>query len=98
MKKTNKQINTQWHTVEIHFFDGYSADTIKVPVMVLISGSFGLGFLVVWLFELFIRLKLKTQLHMKERKIKILEVELANLKQSRDLTPQSDGSPSVLDI
>ena len=80
------------HTVEIHFFDGYSADTIKVPAMVLISGSFGLGFLIVWLFELFIRLKLKTQLHIKERKIKLLEGELENLKQSHELTPQSEGS------
>ena len=82
------------HTVEVYFFAGYSADTIKVPVMVLISGSFGLGLLVVWLFELFIRLKLKTQLHMKERKIKILEGELENLKQTHELTPQSRVRPS----
>jgi len=81
-------------TVEVHFFYGYSANTIKVPVMVLISGSFGLGLLIVWLFELFIRLKLKTQLHMKERKIKILEEELENLKQSHELTPQSRVRPS----
>ena len=86
------------HTVEIHFFDGYFADTIKVPAMVLISGSFGLGFLIVWFFESFIRLKLKTQLHMKERKIKLLEGELANLKQSRGLTTQSEDSTPVQGI
>ena len=84
------------HTVEVYFFDDYSVDTIKVPVMVLISGSFGLGFLIVWLFELFIRLKLKTQLHMKERKIKKLEGEIANLKRSHELTPQSEDA-TILD-
>ena len=86
------------HTVEVHFFDSYSADNIKVPVMVLISGSFGLGFLIIWLFELFTRLKLKTQLHIKERKIKLLETELADLKQSRELTSQSESSTSISDI
>ena len=86
------------HTVEINFFNGYSAGTIKVPAMVLISGSFGLGFFIVWLFELFTRLKLKTQLHIKERKIKLLESELADLKQSCGLTSQSEDSASALDI
>ena len=85
------------HTVEIHFFDGYYADTLKVPAMVLISGSFGLGFFIVWFFELFTRLKLKTQLHIKERKIKLLEGELANLKQFHELTPQSEDSNSISD-
>ena len=83
------------HTVEIHFIDGYYfADSIKIPVIILIAVSFGLGFLVVWFFEIFSRLKLKTQLHMKERKIKILEGELENLKQSHELTPQSRVRPS----
>jgi len=85
------------HTVEINFFNGYSADTIKIPAMVLISGSFGLGFLIVWFFELFTRLKLKTQLHIKDRKIKILEGELANLKQARELTSQSEDSIPISD-
>jgi uncharacterized membrane protein YciS (DUF1049 family) len=86
------------HTVEVYFFDGYFADTIKVPAMVLIFGSFGLGFLLVWFFELFTRLKLKTQLHMKERKIKLLEVELAELKQSRESTPQNEDSSPISNI
>ena len=86
------------HTVEIHFFDDYPADTIKVPAMVLISASFGFGFLIVWFFELFTRLKLKTQLHMKERKIKLLEGELSNLKQSHELTPRSDDSTPASDV
>ena len=87
------------HTVEIHFFDSYSANhTIKVPTIVLIAGSFGLGFIIVWFFELFTRLKLKTQLHIKERKIKLLETELADLKQSRELTSQSESSTSISDI
>ena len=85
------------HTVEIFFFDGHSTDTIKVPVMLLIAGSFGVGFLIVWFFELFTRLKLKTQLHMRERKIKMLESELVNLKQSGELTPQQKDSIPVSD-
>ena len=85
------------HTVEIYFFDGYPTDTTKVPAMVLISGSFGFGFLIVWLFELFTRLKLKTQLHMKERKIKLLESELANLKQSPDSTSKFEDSTPISD-
>ena len=79
------------HTVEIHFLDGYSSTkTVKVPTMVLISVSFALGFFLVWSFELFTRLKLKTQLHMRERKIKILEEELLGLKQSHESTSKSD--------
>jgi len=85
------------HTVEIHFFDGYSADTIKVPAMVLISGSFGLGFIIVWFFELLSRLKLKAQLHMRDRKIKLLEGELTQLKQSHELASRSKDSTSFLD-
>ena len=81
------------HTVEIHFMESESADTIKVPAMVLISGSFALGFLIVWFFELFTRIKLKTQLRMKERKIKLLQAELLNLKQSPELTSETKGSP-----
>ena len=69
------------HTVEVHFFDGYSADyTVKVPTMILISGSFALGFLIAWFFELFTRLKFKTQLHMKQRKIEGLEKELLTIR------------------
>ena len=78
------------HTVEVHFFDGSSTNTVRLPAMVLISGSFGLGFFFVWFFELFSRLKLKTQLHIKERKIKSLESELASMKQSEGLESQSD--------
>ena len=85
------------HTVEIHFFDGQSINTVKTPVMVLISGAFGLGFLLVWFFESFTRLKLKTQLHMKDRKIKKLEGELENINQSDNLTPQSEDVISTLD-
>ena len=80
------------HTVEIHFIDGYYfADSIKIPVIILIAGSFGLGFLFVWFFEIFSRLKLKTQLHMKDRKIKILEEELSKLNESREGNEQLEG-------
>ena len=78
------------HTVEVHFFDGYSADyTVKVPAMILISGSFGIGFLMAWFFELFNRLKFKAQLRLKQRKIEDLEKELSGLNQTSDVPPGS---------
>ena len=84
------------HTVEVHFFDGYSANyTVKVPTMVLVSGSFGLGFLIAWFFELFARLKFKTQLHIKQRKIEGLEKELLSLSQSPEAPSRPEGSTSV---
>ena len=84
------------HTVEVHFFDGYSADyTVKVPAMILISGSFGIGFLMAWFFELFTRLKFKTQLRMKQRKIERLEKELLSLNQSSDVPSRPEDSTSV---
>ena len=80
------------HTVEIRFIDGYYfVDSIKVPVIILIAGSFGLGFLFVWFFEIFSRLKLKTQIHMKDRKIRILEDELSKLNESREVNGQLKG-------
>ena len=51
------------HTVEVHFFDQTFSDyTIQVPTMMVVLGSFGLGFLIAWFFELYTRLKFKTQL------------------------------------
>ena len=86
------------HTVEIHFIDGYYfADSIKVPVIILIAGSFSLGFLFVWFFEIFSRLKLKTQLHMKSRKIKILEEELSKLNKSHEVNAQLEGLSQTTD-
>ena len=62
------------HTVEVHFFDGSSADsTIKVPTVVLVSCAFGLGFLLAWFFELFAQFKLKGELREKKRIIKRLK-------------------------
>ena len=84
------------HTVEVHFFDGYSADyTVKVPIMILISGSFALGFLIAWFFELFARLKFKTQLRMRQRKIEGLEKELLSLRQSPEMPSRTEDSTSV---
>ena len=83
------------HTVEVHFFDGYFADNIKIPVVVLVSGSFGLGFFVVWFFDLFIRMKLKSQLHLKDRKIKSLEDQLLRKRDLNDLTPQENSMPAT---
>ena len=80
------------HTVEIHFIDGYYfANSIKIPVIILIAGSFGLGFLFVWFFEIFSRLKLKTQLHMKDRKIKTLEEDLSKLNEPREVNAQLES-------
>ena len=83
------------HTVEVYFFDGYFSDSIKIPVVVLISGSFGLGFFIVWFFELFVRIKLKTQLHLKDRKIKLLEDQLARQRELSDGTPRQNSIPAI---
>ena len=80
------------HTVEIRFIDGYYfSDSIKIPVIILIAVSFGLGFLVVWFFEIFSRLKLKTQLHIKNRKIKTLEEDLSKLNEPREVNAQLES-------
>ena len=78
------------HTVEIHFFNGFLADTVKLPAMVLMSASFGLGFLLVWSFELIAKLKLKTQIHIKDRRIKSLENELTKHKNPTTLASTED--------
>ena len=84
------------HTVEVYFFDGSSANhTIKVPTMVLISGAFGLGFLIAWFFELFAQFKLKAQLREKQKNIEKLEKELSRLNQSFDASGQLDDSTSL---
>jgi len=84
------------HTVEVYFFDGSSDNhTIKVPTMVLISCSFGLGFLIAWFFELFSQFKLKTQLREKQKNIEKLEKELSILNQSSDASGQPNDSTSL---
>ena len=86
------------HTVEVYFFNSSSSDnTIKVPTMILISGSFGLGFLIVWFFELFTRFKLKAKLRMQERRIKLLEKEILNQKKTSELDSQATESPPILE-
>ena len=80
------------HTVEVHFLDGHFSETVKIPVVVLISSSFAIGFLFVWIFELFTRIKLKTQLRIKDRKIQTLESELLDIKKSDEFTSQHTES------
>ena len=81
------------HTVEVHFFDGFSADrTIKVPTMVLVTSAFGLGFLLAWFFELFTQFKLKSELREKKKNIERLEKELSRLNQSSDVSGELKGS------
>ena len=84
------------HTVEVHFFDGSSADrTIKVPAVVLVSCAFGLGFLLAWFFELFAQFKLKGELREKQKNIKRLEKELSRLNQSADVSVEPDKPTSL---
>ena len=84
------------HTVEVHFFDGSSADrTIKVPAMVLVSCVFGFGFLLAWFFELFAQFKLKGELREKQKNIKRLEKELSRLNQSSDVSVEPDNPTSL---
>lgn len=80
------------HTVELHFFDGsFSERSVQVPTMMVVLGSFGMGFLFAWFFELFTRLKYKTQLRMREREIESLEEELQHLKPPPELIPQPEN-------
>ena len=84
------------HTVEVHFFDGSSADrTIKVPTMVLVSCAFGFGFLLAWFFELFAQFKLKAELREKKKIIERLEKELLGLKQLSDVSVEPDNQTSL---
>ena len=84
------------HTVEIYFFDSSSSEKIiKAPTMVLISCSFGLGFLIAWFFELFSQLKLKAQIREKQKSIDKLEKELSQLKRESDEREQIQ-SPTPL--
>ena len=84
------------HTVEVHFFDGSSADrTIKVPTMVLVSCAFGFGFLLAWFFELFAQFKLKAELREKKKNIERLEKELLGFKQSSDVSVEPDNPTSL---
>ena len=84
------------HTVEVYFFDSSSSDrSVKVPAMVLISGSFGFGFLMAWFFELFTRLKFKKQLRLKQKQIESLEKDLLNLNHV-SIVPSSENNPSSL--
>ena len=84
------------HTVEVYFFDSSSSEKIiKSPTMVLISCSFGLGFLIAWFFELFSQLKLKAQIREKQKSIDKLEKELSQLKRESDEREQIQ-SPTPL--
>ena len=84
------------HTVEVHFYDGSSADrTIKLPAMVLVSCAFGFGFLLAWFFELFAQFKLKSELREKQKNIERLEKELSRLNQSSDVSGELEGSTSL---
>ena len=84
------------HTVEVHFFDGSSADrTIKVPAMVLVSCAFGFGFLLAWFFELFAHFKLKADLREKQKNIEGLEKELSRLNQSSNVNVEPDNPTSL---
>ncbi|MCL0046039.1 LapA family protein [Nitrospinaceae bacterium] len=84
------------HTVEVHFYDGSSADsTIKVPTMVLVSCAFGFGFLLAWFFELFAHFKLKVELREKQKNIERLEKELSRSNQSADASVEPDNPTSL---
>ena len=84
------------HTVEVHFYDGSSADrTIKLPAMVLVSCAFGFGFLLAWFFELFTQFKLKGELREKQKNIEQLEKELSRLNQSSGASVEPDN-PTTL--
>ena len=84
------------HTVDVYFFDSDSFDSmIKVPTMVLISCTFGMGFLMAWIFEVFAQLKLKAQLREKQKNIEKLEKELYLFNQKSDLSEENQTPISL---
>ena len=84
------------HTVEVHFYDGSSADrTIKLPAMVLVSCAFGFGFLLAWFFELFAQFRLKGELRERQKNIERLEKELSKLNQSSGTSVEPDDATTL---
>jgi uncharacterized integral membrane protein len=67
--------------VEVSFYDfSLNSVNIKVPLLLVMLGSLGLGFLLAWLDGLFSKMKLKATIRRQEKTIEALNGEVQQLK------------------
>ena len=67
--------------VEVSFYDfELNSHDIKVPLLIVVLCSLGLGFLLAWIDGLVARMKLRAVVRKHERTIESLEIDLEKLK------------------
>lgn len=79
--------------VEVSFYDfGLNSVNIKVPLLLVMLGSLGLGFLLAWVEGFFAKMKLKAIIRKNEKTIEALNNELKQLRSQKlpELTEKSD--------
>ncbi|MGP0564730.1 LapA family protein [Nitrospina sp. 32_T5] len=79
--------------VEVSFYDfGLNSVNVKVPLLIVILASLGLGFLLAWVESVFSKMKLKATIHSKQKTIDSLNREIAELKSKSlpELTEKND--------
>ena len=70
-------------TVEIHYYDfALHIKSVAVPVVVLVLGAFGGGFLLALMFTVFGKMRLKSQVRRKSREVDSLQRDIDRLKPS----------------
>lgn len=79
--------------VEVSFYDfGLNSVNITVPLLIVMLGSLGLGFLLAWVEGVFAKMKLKATIRRQEKTIENLNSELKQLKSQnvQELTEKND--------
>jgi len=79
--------------VEVSFYDfSLNSVNIKVPLLIVMLGSLGLGFLLAWVEGVFAKMKLKATIRRQEKTIEHLNGELKQLKSPNvpELTEKND--------
>lgn len=79
--------------VEVSFYDfGLNSVNIKIPLLIVMLGSLGLGFLLAWVEGVFAKMKLKATIRRQEKTIEHLNGELKQLKSQNvpELTEKND--------
>lgn len=79
--------------VEVSFYDfSLNSVNIKVPLLIVMLGSLGLGFLLAWVEGVFAKMKLKATIRRQEKTIENLNSELKQLKSQNvpELTEKND--------
>ena len=71
------------HTVEVHYHDlRWHEQSISLPMNILVLGSFALGFFFTFLFTVFGKMRLKSQVRRKSREVVALQKDIDRLKPS----------------